>query len=54
MLKDRAIYGLKFDGRRFDIGNKLDFLKTNVEYGLAHPDLGADFRQFIKSIASSL
>ncbi|MGA3267686.1 MAG: UTP--glucose-1-phosphate uridylyltransferase GalU [Verrucomicrobiota bacterium] len=54
MLKDRAIYGLKFDGRRFDIGNKLDFLKTNVEFGLAHPDLGADFRQFIKRIASKL
>ena len=54
MLKDRAIYGLKFDGRRFDIGNKLDFLKTNVEFGLAHPDLGADFRQFIKTIASKL
>ena len=54
MLKDRAIYGLKFDGRRFDIGNKLDFLKTNVEFGLAHPDLGGDVRQFIKSIAAGL
>lgn len=54
MLRDRAIYGLKFDGRRFDIGNKLDFLKTNVEFGLAHPELGKDFRQFLKTLVPGL
>ena len=54
MLQDRAMYGLVFDGQRFDIGNKLDFLKTNVTFGLAHPELGPDFRTFLKDLARRL
>jgi UTP--glucose-1-phosphate uridylyltransferase len=54
MLQDRAMYGLRLDGKRYDIGNKLDFLKTNVEFGLAHPELGEDFREFLKELARTL
>ena len=54
MLQDTAMYGLAFEGRRFDIGNKLDFLKTNVTFGLAREDLGPEFREFIKEIAQGL
>jgi UTP--glucose-1-phosphate uridylyltransferase len=54
MLHDRAIYGVVCEGRRFDIGNKLDFLKTNVEFGLLHPEVGEEFRSFIKDIAKGL
>jgi UTP--glucose-1-phosphate uridylyltransferase len=54
MLQDRAMYGLAFEGHRYDIGNKLDFLKTNVIYGLAHEELGPAFRQFIKETAAGL
>ena len=54
MLQDRAMYGLRLDGQRYDIGNKLDFLKTNVAFGLAHPELGDDFREFLKELAKTL
>lgn len=54
MLRDRAIYGLVFDGARFDIGNKLDFLKTNVVFGLHHPELGPPFREFLKELGGKL
>ena len=54
MLQNSAMYGLAFQGRRFDIGNKLDFLKTNVTFGLNRPDLGPEFREFIKEIAKTL
>jgi UTP--glucose-1-phosphate uridylyltransferase len=54
MLKDAAMYGLVFEGRRHDIGNKLDFLKTNVLYGLSREDLGPEFRKFIKEVAGNL
>jgi UTP--glucose-1-phosphate uridylyltransferase len=54
MLKDRAMYGCAFEGTRFDIGNKLDFLKTNVMFGLDHPELGPEFRAFLKETAASL
>ena len=54
MASDRAMYGLRFDGRRHDIGNKLDFVKTNVIYCLKRDDLGPDLRRFIKDLAREL
>src|SRR5574344_1811321 len=36
MVKERAMYGYQFDGIRYDVGNKLDFIKTNVIFGLDH------------------
>jgi len=40
--------------RRYDTGNKLDYLKANVEFALRREDLGADFRAYIKELAASL
>ena len=54
MLKNSAMYGFLIKGRRHDIGSKIDFLKTNVIYGLAHKELGREFREFIKGIAAEL
>ncbi len=54
LLARRPMYGLLVDGKRYDIGNKLDFLKTNVEYGLKREDIGADFRQWLKGLAKDL
>jgi UTP--glucose-1-phosphate uridylyltransferase len=54
MLKDSAMYGLVLEGRRHDIGNKLDFLKTNVIYGLARKELGDEFSRFIRETAKAL
>ena len=52
MLQQHEMYGLKFDGIRYDIGNKLDFLKTNVIYGLNRDDLGAEFRSWLEDYIS--
>ncbi|NNE92184.1 MAG: UTP--glucose-1-phosphate uridylyltransferase GalU [Verrucomicrobiales bacterium] len=54
MMSDRSIYGLRFDGKRYDIGNKLDFLKTNIEFGLKRPDTGPALAEFINEIANDL
>ncbi len=41
LLHDRPImYGYALNGVRHDTGNKLDFLKTNVLFGLRHNDVG--------------
>jgi UTP--glucose-1-phosphate uridylyltransferase len=53
MVQEHAMYGLKFSGKRYDIGNKLDFLKTNVIYGLKRDDLGSDFRKWLRSFMAS-
>jgi UTP--glucose-1-phosphate uridylyltransferase len=54
MVRDKAIYGYKFPGRRHDIGSKIDFLKTNVLYGLKRDDLGAEFKQWLFDLVNSL
>ena len=48
MLRNRPIYGLKFDGRRYDAGDKLGFLKATVEFALTRHDLGEPFREYLK------
>lgn len=44
------MFGFCFEGTRYDIGNKLDFLKTNVEFGLRHPDFGPAFEAYLRSL----
>ena len=53
MLQDYNMYGLRFEGIRYDIGNKLDFLKTNVIYGSKREDLGADFIAWLKQFVDN-
>ena len=54
MVKKYAMYGLRFKGTRYDIGNKLDFLKTNVIYGLTHDEIGAPLREWLKEFVKEL
>jgi len=37
-------------GKYYDTGNKLEYMKTIVEFGLSHPDMNGDFRNFLKSL----
>ncbi len=50
LLGKRPIYGLRFEGRRYDAGDKLGFLKATVEFALRRSDLGAAFREYLKSL----
>jgi UTP-glucose-1-phosphate uridylyltransferase len=54
MVKTRAVYGLRFDGVRYDIGNKLDFIKTNIIFGLKRDDMRTDLLAFLQKIAGSM
>ena len=48
MLNEQKMYGLHFDGKRYDIGNKLDFIKTNLIYGLKTPDIRDELKEWLK------
>ncbi len=49
MLKDRQkIYGYVYRGRRHDIGNMLDWLKTSIEFGLEDEEVGPKLREFLR------
>ena len=53
-VKNVSMYGLVFNGKRYDIGNKLGFLKTNLIYGLEDPEIGTDLRTWLKSYVREL
>ncbi len=48
MLKDHDFYGYCFDGIRYDIGNKLDFIKTNLIFGLKDESTGDELKKWLK------
>lgn len=47
LMKREAVYAYRIEGKRFDIGNKMDYLKTIVHYGLKRPEFRDEFRQFL-------
>ena len=47
----RPMYAVEFEGKRYDTGDKLGFLKATVEFALARPDLGDDFRAYLKGLS---
>jgi len=51
LLLSRSIYGFRFDGNRYDAGDKLGFLKATVEFALKREDLGAPFRTYLKGLS---
>jgi len=50
LLQRESIYELRAVGKRHDIGNKMDYLKTIVEFGLNRPEFAEEFRSFLKGI----
>jgi UTP--glucose-1-phosphate uridylyltransferase len=50
LMADHALYGHVFEGMRHDVGNKLDFIKTNLLLGLKRSDVGDELRQWLKTI----
>ncbi len=53
LMLSRGMYGLRFSGKRYDIGNRLDFLKTNIEFALKRPDLAPQLVEYIKELAAN-
>ena len=49
-LRSRPIYGYRFEGTRYDAGDKLGFLKATVEFALKRHDLGEQFREYLKAL----
>ena len=51
LAKEEDIYAVEIkNGKYYDTGNKLEYLKTVVEFGLKHPDLNGDFKDFLKGL----
>ncbi len=54
LVKEQAMYGLHFKGCRYDVGNKLDFIKTNIAFALKQDDLREEMVRVIRELAVKL
>jgi UTP--glucose-1-phosphate uridylyltransferase len=50
LLRTRPVYAYRFEGTRYDAGDKLGFLKATVEFALRRHDLGGPFREYLKTL----
>lgn len=50
MAARQSVYACEIAGKRYDIGNKLDYLKATVEYALRRDDLKTDFLSYLTSL----
>jgi UTP--glucose-1-phosphate uridylyltransferase len=49
-----GVRGVVFRGRRYDTGDKLDFIKATLRIGIDRDDIGSDLRSFIKDFAKEI
>ncbi|KGM96440.1 UTP--glucose-1-phosphate uridylyltransferase [Clostridium novyi A str. 4552] len=50
LIKKEAMYAYKFEGRRYDVGDKLGFLEATVEFALKREELKNEFMKYLTSI----
>ncbi|MEX0832257.1 MAG: UTP--glucose-1-phosphate uridylyltransferase GalU [Actinomycetota bacterium] len=50
LAREQAVYAFIHEGPRYDIGNKLDYLKATVELAVEREDLGDDFGKFLSDL----
>ena len=51
LMRREKVFAYQYEGKRYDCGSKEGFLEANVELALAHPQLGASFRQYLKGLS---
>lgn len=45
---------VEFEGKRYDMGNKLGILQANIELGVNHPEIGEDLKKYLKEFVKTL
>ena len=49
LIENEAMYAYNFEGRRYDVGDKLGFLQATVEFALKRPELREPFMEYLNS-----
>ena len=52
--KTQRVFAREFSGQRFDVGDKFGYMKTSIEYGLNHPQVKDDLKQYIIDLGKKL
>lgn len=54
MSSDMSVYAYEFEGIRYDIGDKLGYVKANIEYGMRNDEISSGLKSYLKGIISKL
>ncbi len=52
-MENEAMYAYSFEGKRYDVGNKLGFLQATVEFALQRPALKDEFEAYLRNLLQS-
>ena len=53
LMQREAIYATITQGKRYDIGNKMDYLKTIVHYGIKRKEFSDEFKEYLRDLVKS-
>ena len=54
MAKDMAVFAYSFEGRRYDIGDKLGYIIANIEYALRKGEINSGLKKYLKEIIKEI
>jgi len=49
LIDTEGVHAFQYQGKRYDCGSKQGFLEATVELALKHPEVGQEFRQYLRS-----
>lgn len=52
--KTQRVFAYEYKGDRYDVGNKFGWIETNIEYGLNHPEVKDELREYIKELGAKM
>jgi UTP--glucose-1-phosphate uridylyltransferase len=52
LAQDQAVYAHVFEGGRFDVGNKLEYVKATIEVAVDREDIGKDLRRWLADLVA--
>jgi UTP--glucose-1-phosphate uridylyltransferase len=50
-MQEQSVFAYEFEGTRYDAGTTMGWLKASVELALQRPDIGSEFRSYLKDLA---
>ena len=53
LMTEEPVYAYRYDGKRYDCGNKLGYLQATVEYALKHAEVGPRFEKYLSDLLKS-
>jgi len=53
MTREHAFFAYRFEGKRYDIGNKLDYLKTNIDFALERKEFRGEILEYMRQIVNA-